>query len=423
MKKLSLQSELISEPEMDWVLNKVSCISERYLAIGEVVKSADLLKEGIALVRDCLGRLAPKGSRSFIGDGVKLNNIITCRLLVKLGDIYYNEMKSSSEVNGHAISYYSEAHELLAQKRVTSIYDVELLQLSMSCDSSLYNLYLQAHQFEKAKYHCVRCLAAARVYRGPGHIYSLVASMSGLSLVYVRETKFSDALALAEEAYILSSKHYSPAHKMVLQASNQMISCLISLKDYSTADTYCRINYSNFTDPMNAEEYCDQDGISILDHLTNIWLEKEPDGDMIVAKALADEAIDFSRKLCALSVDSRGIRSGTQSLSILCRVLLKANQLNEETEGLMHQLVTTCIADNDLNNRTIHNSIVYLSEFYFQLVCAYPIYEISLLARENAEACDKRSSEIKCCTDGSYLSIKGSLTIKPCFKKNKGFCV
>ena len=180
------------------------------------------------------------------------------------------------------------------------------------------------------------------------------------------ESNLIEALALAEESYIIASKHYSPAHKMVLEASVPLISCLIDMKDYSTADTYCRMNYSNVIDPMNAGEYGDKDRMNLMNQLVSIWLEKEPDDDEIVEKALADEAIDLSRKILeyAYTANYSSMQFKIKCLSKLCRVLLKGNELTEETEGLLHQLVTKCIAENNKNGDFIHYSIIFLHRFH-----------------------------------------------------------
>ena len=150
----------------------------------------------------------------------------------------------------------------------------------------------------------------------------------------------------------------SPAHKTVLEASGPLIDCLVAMKDYSTADTYCRINYANIIDPIYAGEYGVDDGINVMNQLVSIWLEKEPDEDEIVEKALADEAKDLSRKMFAYACIAKGsnMQYRVPSLTTLCRVLLKRNELTKETEGLLHQLVTMCITENNLDGSDIHDS-------------------------------------------------------------------
>ena len=232
------------------------------------------------------------------------------------------------------------------------------------------------------------------------------------------ESKLPEAHALAEEAYILASKHFSPAHKTVLKASVRLINCLIVLDDCSTADTYCRMNYSNLFDPMNAEEYDVEDKLCVMGLLVQIWLKKEPDEDEIVEKALADEAFDLSRRIYALIKGSSPGKCGTDFLSILCRALLKGNQLTEETEGLIHLHFTICIAQYNYTNTTIRDSLEYLSKFYLKLHESFPLGEESILVKENIELCQRRLLELESCDDSSLGYITGSQKIKPYFKNN-----
>ena len=71
---------------------------------------------------------------------------------------------------------------------------------------------------------------------------------------------------------------------MVLKASRHIINCLNEMKDYSTADTYCRMNYANVFDPMNGGEYSVEDRVNTMVQFVDVYMEKEPDDDEIVEK-------------------------------------------------------------------------------------------------------------------------------------------
>ena len=196
-----------------------------------------------------------------------------------------------------------------------------------------------------------------------------------------------------------------------------MINCLIAMGDYSTADTYCRINYSNYIDPMNAGEYNDEDGMDIMNQLVLIWLMK----DEIVEKALADEAIDLSRKSYTLSRCT--MRYRLVCLTLFYRVLFKANQLTEETEGILHEYVTASIAENNSFGNSMCELFQYLGRFYIKLHESLPLGEKSILVQENIELCNKRLLELESCNDSSISYIKGSQKIKPYFKNNVELCI
>ena len=415
MKKLA--SVNLTEEEIYDVADRISCICGRHLGTGETKSSIDMYKECLDFVRDRLGRLDCDHSRGLTGDGVRLTNLTICRLLVNLGKVYFG-IAPSSETDSSSMSYLSEARELLLQRRDAGMNEPEIWELLLICDREIFLLYMQRGQMEKAKHHCVEWVATARQCDVSDQIDYLITALAMLSDCLRVESNLPEALALAEESYIIASKHYSPAHKIVMRAAEPLIDCLIEAKDYSTADTYCRMNYANMIDPMNAGEYDAGEGISIMSQLVNIWLFKEPDDDEIVEKALTDEAIDLSRKLLAKATIEGAMRHRVNCLITLCQVLLKGNELTEETEGLLHQLVTILIAENDLYRIYIHDSFLHLHTFYLKIYNSFSMGMKTTLIQENIELSHKKLLELKPCNDGSVSYVKLSQKIKPYFKGN-----
>ena len=421
MKILSTVS--LTEKEMSTVTDKISSMCGRLKTIGEGGRIIHLLREFIAFVRDRLGRLDSEDSRSLIRVGVRLNHLIICRLLVKLGIIYF-DMQTSFENDSHVISCLSEARELLVERIDTGMDEIVAAQMLMGCDTYLYLIHEQRGQIEKAKYHSEQCVATARRYKGRDQVDRLKHALSLLSHFCLSQSKYPEALAVAEEAYIVASKQYSPAHEIVLQASRQMINCLIAMGNYSTADTYSRMNYANLIDPKNAEEYSLGEKIEIMNQLANVWLCKEPgDDDEIIEKALADEAIDLSRKAYELVQNLDCKRNDKNYLIFFFEVLLKANQLTEETEGILHLLVTACIVEYNSNGNSMCKPFEDLGRFYIKLHESLPLGEGSILVQENMELCNTRLFELESCNDGSIGYIKGSQKIQPYFKNNVGLCI
>ena len=105
-------------------------------------------------------------------------------------------------------------------------------------------------------------------------------------------------------------------------------------------------------------------------------------------------------------------------LNIFCRVLLKGKELTEETEGLLHQLVTMCIAENNLDGKYIHDSFVHLYLFYSKILKSFRMGKKTTLVEKNIELCDKKLLELESCNDGSVGYVKISQKIKPYFKGN-----
>ena len=411
MKKLA--SAILTEEEISDVGDRISWICGRHLAIGEARRSGDIYMMCIDFVRRNLGPSDRDDSHRLTGDHVRPNHITLCRLLASLGQIYFH-MARSPEIDSYCISITSEARELLVQMNDTVMNQQNLWPVLMHCETILIHLYSERGQSEKAKYHAVECVATARHYEGPEQASYLIEALGTLSSFLRVECNFPESLALAEESYIIASKLYSPAHRIVLEAGGKLIDCLTDMKDFSTADAYCRMNYANVIDPKNAGEYDVKNGLKIMWQLVSIWLQKEPEEDEIVAKAQAEEARDLSIKL----MKNRVVQPRVGRRCKICEVLIKVNELTEETEGFLHQLVTTCIADNELDGIQIHNSFVQLSSFYSKLNESFPMGKKSTLIQKNIELSDIKALQPYSSHDGSIGYVKLSKIIKPYFKGN-----
>ena len=372
-------------------------------------------------MRDRLGRLYCDESHSSTGDGVWLNHIIICRLLVDLGKIYFGidlRMARSSDKDNHCVSYLSEARELLVQRKDAGMNESEIWELLLVCDQRVYLLYMHRGQSEKAKHQCVEWVTTARQCNVSDQVDYLITALGMLSSCLTDECDFIEARALAEESYIIASKHYSPAHKTVMEASCQLISCFIEMKDFSTADTYCRMNYANVNDPINAGEYGVKDGIHVMNQLVLIWLLKDSEDDEIAEKALSDEAIDLSRKVYSYVEKGPNRDYRMYHLYILCRVLLKRNELTEETEGLLHELVTMRISENNLDGEVILDAFTYLHTFYSKIHESFRMGKKTTFVQKNIELCQKKLLELNSSNDGSVGYVKTLQKIKPYFKGN-----
>ena len=417
-----MYSENLTEELVIEVTDRISLISDRLSAIGEDVRSTDVLKECIDFARDRLGQLNRNNSSSLIGDCAKLNSITICRLLIKLGQLYFN-MRSSSESDSLGKSYTLEARELLVQRRDAGMDDMETLTLFWGCDASLSHFHRRRSEIEKAEYHSAQCLATARQYNGPNKTDLMIGALELLSICLKSQGKYPEALSAAQETYTIASKHYSLASDIVLRASLEMINCLIQMEDYSTADTYSRMNYENFLDPRNAGDYNAMSGLTLMNLIAVIWLRKEPDDDEIVEKALADEAIDLSRRAYASCKKIAARRFLFVYLDTLCEVLVKANQLTEETEGYFYELIEYCSTEYRSNNDNKDKPLRYLTIFYLKLDDSLPIGQKSKLVKENIELCQKFILEFGSSDDVSADYTKLSQIIKPYFKNNAELCI
>ena len=83
--------------------------------------------------------------------------------------------------------------------------------------------------------------------------------------------------------------------------------------------------------------------------------------------------IDLGYKVFAYATKNGKMPYRISTLSILCRMFLKGNELTEESEGFLHQLITTCIAEDTLDGVYIHDSLVHLRTFYLNIRKSFQI--------------------------------------------------
>lgn len=405
----------LSEKEIDLVATKMTTSFFRLEAAGELSRGVTLLKECLEFTRNRLDQLHNNDSHSSNKNGKQHINMTTIKLLLQLSFVH-RDMSPSSESEDYALSYSLEAREMMVRRKDSGINDI--WTLLSSCDQHIYFIYNRKGDPEKAKYHILECVASARRITDPDQAEALCPALTMYSMLLQREGKVREALATAEEAYIFASKTHNPAHKLVLKTSYQVIECLIKLKDYSTADGYCRMMYENVNSSTISEEYHIEDTADVMFLLVRIWLAKKPDEDEIAEKALTEEAVELSRKAYAHLLKVRNVKMIPSLLETHCHVLVRGNQLDEETERLVHQLVVHSI---QLNKSL--DSILCLGKYYYMLLNTFPVGEKDPLVQANFDLCNKKFKELDRFPEGYFNWVKGTEEIKPYFKNNVAFCI
>ena len=124
--------------------------------------------------------------------------------------------------------------------------------------------------------------------------------------------------------------------------------------------------------------------------------------------------IDLGYKVFAYATKNGKMPYRISTLSILCRMFLKGNELTEESEGFLHQLITMCIAEDTFDGVYIHDSLVHLRTFYLNIRKSFQIDKTTFVQR-NIGLMEKKLLELGSCSDGSINYIMGSQKIKPYF--------
>ena len=410
-----LATESLSEDEIEVVADKMSHMSTRLSAAGDPVRGVDLLKSCIEFARLRFGQLNRKDSPRLTGESAKLNKLTICNLLIDLS-IVYDDLTTSFGNQNHGISIALEAHQLLLERKDAGLDDMwSLLSKSEQCLAISYSFL---NDIENSKYYAEQCVANARQYKGENEFNVLHTALNQGCLNYMHQSNFPSALALAEEKYVLVSSKYSPAHRIVLKASILLIECLLRMEDYSTAETYCMMNYENLNDTKHGEEYDDDVSSEIMLQMGKIWLEKEENEDKKVAKILAEEAIDLTRKACNTLCMKNSLKNSYDHLSTFCQVLLKGNKLTEETENILYQIVKLSLQAQEITIMFLERSLTLVAKFYTMLYDSFQggKKKIPGLFRENIDLCEKKLLEFEC--PDSRECIRGPQILKPYFKNN-----
>ena len=415
VKKLSAIE--LTGAEIVKVANKMLKAADRLGSSGLTMRAVDSLEKCVVFARHHLRDSIPGKQYFILRNGTEVDNEMICHIYESLV-IFYASF-SQAEHSDRMLPFVSEARRLLVDMEDAGM-DIEIESLRQ-CDALLGWIYSDRGEMGKSVYHHEQSLASARQCKGPNHISIICDAMMILSHRYAQQDgRLPEALSLAEEAYTIASEVYSPVHREVQGAAVAMIDCLFCMKDYSRAETYCRINYENLTDPIHKNEY-DEGNVSIgMYQLAHVWLMKEPDDDEIVAMTLAEEAEDLIRKAYNLMRTIDEAEASIRCLKYLhcfALILLKRKRWTEETEGIIQQCVSEGHKICGSDSVAYYESLSYLGTFYECLSDSLPIGEEKILVREKAELC-----RMKSCADRSIKHIAENYTkqkITPYFSNNE----
>ena len=408
----------LTEIEIKKAVYKMLKVVERLESLGQETRAIDSCEKCVVFAQHHLGDNIPGKQYFILRNGTKVDSELMCVIYQYLVRLYERILRPGLDVANRMFPFVSEARRLLVDRRDAGI-NINNESLYV-CDRQLSRICSEQGELDKSVNHYELGLVAARQCKGPDHMRIVFDASINLSRAYGEDGRLPEALSLAEEAYTIASGMYSPVHRLVQEAAVHMIDCLFYMKDYSRAETYCRINYENLMDPIHKNEYNEDDIACGMYRLAHFWLMKEPDDDEIVETTLAEEAEDLIRKLYNLL---RTIDNITfPKLYSLCvqdyaLILLKRNRLTEETEGILQQYVIHFHKDKIIDYVLYCQSIHNLGMFYKRLSDSLPIGEEKILVREKAELC-----RMKSCADRSIKHIAENFTrqkITPYFSNNE----
>jgi tetratricopeptide (TPR) repeat protein len=169
-----------------------------------------------------------------------------------------------------------------------------------------------------------------------------------------------DAVNFAEEGYNLVVTAYDPVHPEVQEAAFVLINVLIMKGDLYDAERYAQVTYSNLRDKKNG---MDQESEAVAKGTYNlahaIYLQK---GDLIKAEKLIREVL----RIRTLIYDCYHHRIG-MSCNLLVKILLKKNDLGEETKELQERCLVIAIKNDGPDGPKTASANRDLGIFYAKL--------------------------------------------------------
>ena len=266
-----LTKSILGVEEVNKLVIKISDRAETLGGEKKIAKAIRVLEKCLIFVQYQYGPHVPGKSYCIRPNGDRVDNLTVCSIRVILTHFYERSLIATKK-KPLVLSNAIEARQLLVLRRNEGK-DLEL-PLLVQCELSLGFFYTRNGPLEKAAYHCEESLNAAKEYRGLEKVSYISQSLIYLSRVRLKQDRSSDALQLAEDAYIMLSENNGPVHPSVQVAGGQIIQCLMALKEYSRADNYARINYENLIDPLNGIDFQSEAVSDGMKQLAMIWVNK-----------------------------------------------------------------------------------------------------------------------------------------------------
>ena len=210
-------------------------------------------------------------------------------------------------------------------------------------ESTIHKLYAQLDRLDESQHHGELCVAYAKQLRCEGRVSYLYNSLRGLSGVRQSQLAFPEALALAEEAYLLVSGEYGPEHPEVQQASARVIDCLMSTGELSKADDFARISYESLIAPHNAvvpESMPHQVGMM---QLAEVWgkMPYDPNED----PKRGEEAEEHMRTVCEIVMKQKKpeLMEMLSSIVKLSQIVDKRGSSSRKTGAVLRDISALAI--------------------------------------------------------------------------------
>ena len=364
-----LPTNLLSCNELDKLIGRMMRKSENLIILKQVEKGVGIATKSLIFAEHQYGTPVPGKSYYIRSNGDRADDYEICRIRERIAQLH--DTWPSTIVKDE-----------ITLANMNKCCEMALIRRSEDCDTDkdmyilmqrrLCRWYLNKYQLDKAEVYAHESLSAAKLHGGQNQLDHICEAMSMLARLRGRQKRYSEAIAVAEETYIIASNAYGPVHPMVQTVAAQLIECLILVEDYAKAEDYCCINYESLIDPHYGMDPMTENVADGMMQLAGIWVYKEYNKDDEADVRAGVEALRLARKACSIidRVASTNLVAIIKSLKTLCGVLFKLGMLAEEI--LIYQrIVSLCIEFFGSDSEQTKESIVALKSVKYAIEWMY----------------------------------------------------
>ena len=359
------------------VLERINQITKLWVSCETKKNTHDalkVLKYLLAFAEQQYGEAQPGMPFRERPDGERVDNMIAdielWQISSTLGNRLYNLRTCDSYREAEV--YFLKARDRLERWRF--LFDAtnrdkdvtKLLEMLSITERYLADLYASQSRFHEAEYHCAQCLKFAKQTVGDHHTIELFKALRTYGYLLERQSKYIQAIAYFEDAYICVSEAYGPVHPRVQEAAGYLTDSLLQSKDFCRAEAYARINYESLIDPhsgISPESFEVARGAQQLAQICYMTPQ-----NLGIANVSFEEGEYLARK--ALRVfeavfDPFHINIGS-SLNDLAKVLHESGNIGDETKCLYRRALAVYLICDGPDGHLVMEANANLGLLHYQ---------------------------------------------------------
>jgi tetratricopeptide (TPR) repeat protein len=223
--------------------------------------------------------------------------------------------------------------------------------------------YSHRNEFDLAANYSQQALSHARLYEGEEEVKTdlLCTALSVYCELQLKQGKYADAVALAEEAYNCVAVVYNPVHPEVQKAAGNLIECLTHKGDFYDAERFAQATLDSLKDPGNEVDQQSEEVATGYFNLAHV-INGQQQGDLVKAEMLVRESLRIRARIFHNDDSHVGMSTG-----LLANILHSQGNLCNETKELYERSLAIDIKNEGLEGVNTAAANGRLGIFYHQL--------------------------------------------------------